>query len=283
LLGAFLAGELRERPGCGPEPPRQRRLGAGSAASSGAETEVGGRTFHRASEVGPATRGGGSIDDVVVDGDGEVQHVSYAALRALALLRIADGRPRQAVALLERGLRGTEDSPVAASQFLAPLVDARLALGDVAGAHSAAENLSALAAASHIRLLAARADLAAARVALSDGRGKDAAEAARRALAAFGTLVMPLEAGTARLALARAVAAAEPDTARDEARAALTSFRGLGASRAMDAAAAVLRELGESHGRGPRSVGELTARGRGARTGRPGDVERGDRPHAGDQ
>lgn len=183
-----------------------------------------------------------------------------AALRALALLRIADGRPRQAVALLERGLRGTEDSPVAASQFLAPLVDARLALGDVAGARSAAEDLSALAAASHIRLLAARADLAAARVALSDEGDKGAVEAARRALAAFGALAMPLEAGTARLALARAVASAEPDTARDEARAALTAFRELGASRAMDAAAAVLRELGESHGRGPRTVGELTGR-----------------------
>lgn len=183
-----------------------------------------------------------------------------AALRALALLRIADGRPRQAVALLERGLRGTENSPAAASQFLAPLVDARLALGDVAGARSAAEDLSALAAASHIRLLAARADLAAARVALSDEGDKDAVEAARRALAAFGALAMPLDAGTARLALARALASAEPDTARDEARAALTSFRELGASRAMDAAAAVLRDLGESHGRGPRTVGDLTAR-----------------------
>jgi DNA-binding NarL/FixJ family response regulator len=71
---------------------------------------------------------------------------------------------------------------------------------------------------------------------------------------------MPLDAGTARLTLARAVAAAEPDTARDEARAALTAFRELGASRAMDAAAAVLRELGESHGRGPRTAGELTGR-----------------------
>ena len=71
---------------------------------------------------------------------------------------------------------------------------------------------------------------------------------------------MPLEAGTARLVLARAVATAEPDTARDEARAALTAFRELGASRAMDAAAAVLRDLGEPHGRRPRTVGELTAR-----------------------
>ncbi|MCW2684459.1 MAG: Regulatory protein LuxR [Blastococcus sp.] len=183
-----------------------------------------------------------------------------AALRALALLRIADGRPRQAVALLERGLRGTGDSPVAASLLLVPLVDARLALGDVAGARRAAEDLRALAGASQIRLLAARADLAAARVALCGDLLMDAAEAARRALAAFGALLMPLEAGTARLALAQAVASAEPDTARDQARAALVAFREMGASRAMDAAAAVLRGLGETHGRGPRTVGELTAR-----------------------
>lgn len=183
-----------------------------------------------------------------------------AALRALALLRIAEGRPRQAVALLERGLRATEDSPVAASQLLVPLVDARLALGDLPGARRAAEHLSALAGSSQIRLLAARADLAAARVALSDDRVTEAAEAARRALAAFGVLLMPLEAGMARLALARAVATAEPDTARDQARAALTAFRELGASRAMDAAAAVLRELGEPHGRRSRTAGELTAR-----------------------
>ena len=183
-----------------------------------------------------------------------------AALRALALLRIADGRPRQAVALLERGLRGTRDSPVAASLLLAPLVDARLALEDVAGARGAVEELSALADSTHIRLLCARADLAAARVALVEGRDEEAAEAARRALTAFGALVMPLEAGTARLALARALASAEPDTARDEARSALTVFRDLGASRAMDAAAAVLRGLGESHGGRPRTAGELTAR-----------------------
>ena len=183
-----------------------------------------------------------------------------AALRALALLRIADGRPRQAVALLERGLRGTEDSPVAAAQLLAPLVDARLAVGDPDGARSAAEDLVALADSSHIRLLAARADLAVARVALSGGHVPEAAETARRALAAFGALLMPLDAGMSRLALARAVASAEPDTARDEARAALGAFRELGALRAMDAAAAVLRELGETPGHRLRTVGELTAR-----------------------
>ena len=72
-----------------------------------------------------------------------------------------------------------------------------------------------------------------------------------------------------------------PDLARDEARTAFASFRELGASRAMDAAAAVLRDLGAGTAARPRSYGELTAReqevlGLMAR----GDVERADRPDA---
>ena len=57
---------------------------------------------------------------------------------------------------------------------------------------------------------------------------------------------MPLDAGEARLELARALAADAPDLAREEARSAAASFRELGASRAMDAAAAVLRDLGRA-------------------------------------
>ena len=71
---------------------------------------------------------------------------------------------------------------------------------------------------------------------------------------------MPLDAGEARLALARALAGDAPELAREEARAALAAFRELGASRAMSAAAAVLRDLGEATGARPRGLGELTAR-----------------------
>ena len=72
-----------------------------------------------------------------------------------------------------------------------------------------------------------------------------------------------------------------PDLARDEARTAFAAFRELGASRAMDGAAAVLRDLGAGTAGRPRSYGELTAREQevlgliGA-----GDVERADRPDA---
>ena len=48
--------------------------------------------------------------------------------------------------------------------------------------------------------------------------------------------------------------------AREEARVALATFRDLGASRAMDTAAAVLRELDTGTAGRPRTSGELTAR-----------------------
>jgi ATP/maltotriose-dependent transcriptional regulator MalT len=182
---------------------------------------------------------------------GRDEHPS--ALRALALLRIAEGRPHVAEALLERGLAGAEDNAMRAAQLLAPLVDARLAYGDEDGAKAAAQQLAELARTSGSRLVTARADLAAARA----GR---IAESARRALATFSALRMPLEIGEARLELARALAITAPELAREEARTAFAAFQELGASRAMDAAAAVLRELGAGTAARPRAYGELTAR-----------------------
>ena len=186
-----------------------------------------------------------------------------AALRALGLLRIAAGEARVAAALLERGLSASaEDDTMRATQLLAPLVDARLACGDTPGAESAARRLAELGRSSSIRLVEARADLAEARVALAAERPSAAAEPAGRALSAFGRLGMPLDAGEARLELARALAAEQPELAREEARSAAAAFRELGASRAMDAAAAVLRELGAGTAARARSQGELTARER---------------------
>jgi DNA-binding CsgD family transcriptional regulator len=149
---------------------------------------------------------------------------------------------------------------VRATGLLAPLVDARLACGDVAGAAAAAEDLARIARSSGIRLVEARADLAGACAELAAGRSGDAAESARRALAAFGALSMPYDAGEARLVLARAEAGEAPELAAEEARAALAVFRALGASRAVDAASAVLRDLGAGTSGRPRISGELTAR-----------------------
>ncbi|MEA2269557.1 MAG: hypothetical protein QOC64_2167 [Solirubrobacteraceae bacterium] len=189
---------------------------------------------------------------------GREEHPS--SLRALAILRIALGRAQTAVVLLDRGLRATEDDAVRATQLLAPLVDARLACGDVDGAGEAARTLAELARTTRIRLVGARAELAAARVALHGGRPADAAEPARRALGAFTALAMPFDVAEARLALAGALAGEAPESARDEARTAFAAFQALGASRAMDAAAALLRDVGGTPGARPRAAGELTAR-----------------------
>ncbi len=182
------------------------------------------------------------------------------ALRALALLRLAEQRPRVAVALLERGLHGTEGDAMRATQLLAPLVDARLAGGDLDGAQAAADELAQLAEVSGMRLVSARAHLAAARMALACGDVDHASEPARRALIAFSALAMPLDVGEARLELARAVAVQSPELAADEARTAYAAFRDLGSPRAMDAAAALLRDLGSPTGGRPRAAGELTGR-----------------------
>ena len=182
------------------------------------------------------------------------------SLRALAHLRIAQGRPHVAAALLERGLLAAEGDAPQTAQLLALLVDARLAGEEQGAAAAASLALGQAAKSSAIAAVAARAELAAARVALARGHGDVGGEAARRSLAGFGRLGMPYEMAEARLELARALASEAPDVAREEARAAFETFRELGASRSRDAAAALLRELGASPGAGPRGSGELTAR-----------------------
>jgi DNA-binding NarL/FixJ family response regulator len=185
-----------------------------------------------------------------------------ASLLALAELRLAEGEPRVAAALLERGLEAAHDDVLARSRLLVPLVDARLAAGAGEAAREAAQLLAELAADCGRPLVEARSQLAAARAALAERRDADARAAAHRALEVFGRLGMPHDAAEARLELARASATEVPELAEEEARAAYAAFRELGAGRGMDAAAAFLRDLGSGTPAGPRMHGELTARER---------------------
>ena len=82
---------------------------------------------------------------------GREEHPS--SLCALAHLRIADGRPQVAAALLERALGAAEGNAIRTTQLLAPLVEARLACGDLEGARAAAAQLAELAESSGIRLV----------------------------------------------------------------------------------------------------------------------------------
>ena len=86
------------------------------------------------------------------------------SLRALAHLRLAQGRPQVAAALLERGLLAAEGDTVKTAQLLAQLVDAHLAQGETDSADATAQSLGELADGSGIAVVVASAELAAARV-----------------------------------------------------------------------------------------------------------------------
>ena len=183
-----------------------------------------------------------------------------SSLLALAELRLAEGEPRVAAALLERALAATHGDVLGETRVRASLVDAHVACGDLDAARGEVELLQSAAAGSSGTLVAARADLAAARVALAEGRFVDAAAHARAALEAFGSLEMPHDAADARVELARSLAAELPELARDEARAAFATYEELGAMRGMDAAAVVLRSLDVPAAAGAGRYGELTPR-----------------------
>ena len=126
----------------------------------------------------------------------------------------------------------------------------------------AARRLAELARESGIAVVAARAALAAARVALAAAeRPDEAAEAARRALAEFGALAMPLRGGEARLELARALAQPRarswPSRRRaPPSRPSASSARRARGTRPRRCCASSARRPA----RLPRSAGELTAR-----------------------
>jgi DNA-binding NarL/FixJ family response regulator len=76
----------------------------------------------------------------------------------------------------------------------------------------------------------------------------------------FSVLGLTLEAAQARVALARAIGSHAPAAAVVEARHALETFERLGAIRDVDAAAALLRELGAPARTFPKGSGALTRR-----------------------
>jgi DNA-binding NarL/FixJ family response regulator len=99
-----------------------------------------------------------------------------------------------------------------------------------------------------------------ARAQLCLATGEDPCGCIRQALTGFRRAGLPVEAARCRLALARAVAAQQPEVAVTEATAAREEFLRVQARRDADAATALLRELGvrPAVARSPRGV--LTAR-----------------------
>lgn len=177
-----------------------------------------------------------------------------------ALLHLARDEAPLARSVAERTLR-RRPLDVRAVPLLAVVVDAELATGDLAAAEAATYRLDRLAASTSLAAVRGVAALARARVAAHGGQGSWA-DAADAAVVAFTEADLPGERARARLELARALAAGQPEVARAEARAALDCLTELGAARPADEAAALLRQLGDRSGVRPSrgDAGVLTPR-----------------------
>jgi DNA-binding NarL/FixJ family response regulator len=176
----------------------------------------------------------------------------------LARLRLAQGRPALAIELVDRALVGDGRPDHVEAPLLAVAVEAHLQLGDVDTAVSLSERLSALATAQPTAAVHGLAAAARARVCVATGG--DARACWREARVQHAAAKMPLEAATARLELARLCAADRPEVAIAEATAAGTAFEEIGARRAADEAAALLRDLGAPARTGPKRRTPLTRR-----------------------
>jgi DNA-binding NarL/FixJ family response regulator len=147
----------------------------------------------------------------------------------------------------------------------APLLELRaeaeIERGAARQAAATARRLTALGKELSCDSIVARGERALGRALAAKGDRTVARRHLEAALAIFARLEMPFEAGRAHALLAEAIRESERETATAAARAALSVFEELGASRDADAAAALLRSLGVKAARaGPRGIGVLTKR-----------------------
>lgn len=148
-----------------------------------------------------------------------------AAALVAAQLRLAQGRPMAAVALLQRRLARVGEKPVEAVPALACLVNAHVVRGDVDSAEEAAARLDTLAQLRRGEDAAALSASAWARVLTARGRVDEAVARAGGSARSSLEHRLPLQAAQVRLELASALAAQQPDAAVSEAHSALKSLR----------------------------------------------------------
>ena len=175
----------------------------------------------------------------------------------IALLR---GDTALASELGELCAEGSELADPTCVPALELLIVTRLAIGDADSAREAADRLVTIAREAGLERLEACAALADGRVHAAQGDERAAAQLVR-AVELFASLGLPLEAARAQLELARTLAVSAPAAAVREGKLAMTAFDRLGAQPDADAAAGLLRSLGDSAGRAwPRGAEGLTRR-----------------------
>jgi DNA-binding NarL/FixJ family response regulator len=151
----------------------------------------------------------------------------------LALLRLEQHRPAAAATAIDRALAEADD-PASRPMLLDAKLDIALALGDLASAEVAADQLGRVAGDTDSPLLQAIAARAKGAVLLAAGGGRDALAPLKRAWAAYMGLGAAYEAAWARVLIARACRAIDDEeSARLELGAARAAFEGLGARPAL--------------------------------------------------
>jgi len=181
------------------------------------------------------------------------------ARRATAAIALGRGDLGLAEELAALCMEGTDPVDPGCGPVLALLADVQLRREDRSAAEDTLARLDALAEGARDELVTALLHLTEGRVAVAAGDERAIARLTK-ALEELSALNLPLEAGRARLELARALAGASAEAAAAEARLALRTFERLGAARDVDAAAALLRELGEDGRARRRAHGPLTPR-----------------------
>ncbi|GAA1864970.1 hypothetical protein GCM10009715_10190 [Paeniglutamicibacter psychrophenolicus] len=179
------------------------------------------------------------------------------AVRPMARLQLANGESASAAGALCRHLATVGPSVLRAPE-LALLVEAHLAAGEPGLAAGLGRELAALATATGLPQYRALAEYSLDTCAAAAGE-PGAQTHLEAALAGFDAAHLPWEKARSRLALAQSMAA-EPEPAAAVARAALREFEQLGAAHDADAAARLLRRLGDRSRMVPRLGGRLTAR-----------------------
>ncbi|HEX6501296.1 MAG TPA: LuxR C-terminal-related transcriptional regulator [Micromonosporaceae bacterium] len=182
-----------------------------------------------------------------------------AAARPLAAIHLSRGDASLACDVLERALAVVDPTSTGAAPLLAQLVDVHLAAGRPDQAAVTAQRLQDHVAGHPGEYLRALAALARGRVCLVAGTD-DPRACLREAIVCFVRARMPVDAAEARLELAAALAADQPEVATAEARAALAVFDKSRAGRDLAATAALLRSLGVRPSTAPQPGGLLTRR-----------------------
>ncbi len=171
---------------------------------------------------------------------------------ALALVRLAEGKVKAAVAAINGAVADETWDRWARARLLPAQVEIAVAAGDFVGARAAVDELAAIVLGYPSPALEAGRQMALGRVLLAEGDASAAARELRAAIKGWREVGAPYEIARARAILARALRAVQDDDDADlELQAALDEFRRLGARIDVETAERELQDA-EDRRSGPR-------------------------------